>query len=104
MTQAQQGTKSAREALYEAMWGSPIAFAVLSVLACIKSDNDDWAFGKTLAWWMYLGGWVPLVLMCSWALARQKKPKWSTGVAGVALLVAAGTFQLALNRPAAPWH
>ncbi|MET7921003.1 hypothetical protein ABZU45_35195 [Streptomyces avermitilis] len=102
--QAQQKRKSAPENFYEAMWGSSIPFAVLSVLVCIKADNSDWAFGKDTAWWIYLGGWVPLVVMCVWAVACRRKPKWSTAVAGLGLLVVAGVFQLTLNGSAAPWH
>ncbi|MFB8034052.1 hypothetical protein ACFC5Z_14070 [Streptomyces sp. NPDC056004] len=101
---ATQEKRSTTETLYEAMWGSPIPFAVLSVLVCVKADNDDWSFGKDAAWWIYLGGWVSLVLMGVWAVAWRSKPKTSTAAAAVVLLVAAGGFQLALNGSAAPWH
>lgn len=96
--------KSTAETFYEAMWGFPIAFAVTSVLVCIKADNGDWSFGKDLAWWVYLGGFVSLVLMGVWAMGWRRKPKWSTATASIVLLVAAGVFQLALNGSAAPWN
>ncbi|MEV8453947.1 hypothetical protein AB0467_17440 [Streptomyces sp. NPDC052095] len=96
--------KSTTEAFHEAMWGSPIPFAVLSVLLYVKADNDDWSFGRDAAWWLGLGGWVLLALMGAWAVALRRGPKRSTALASVALLVAASAFQFALNGPAAPWH
>ncbi|MER5742164.1 hypothetical protein ABT097_02670 [Streptomyces sp. NPDC002225] len=100
----ERGEKSTTEAFYEAMWGSPIPFAVLSVLLYVKADNDDWPFGRQAAWWLGLGGWVPLVLMGVWAVAGRKKPKRSTAVASAVLLVAACALQFALNGSAAPWR
>lgn len=101
---ATQEKRSTTELLYEAMWGSPIPFAVLSVLVCIKADNDDWTFGKDVAWWIYLGGWASLLLVGAWAATWRRKPKTSTALFAAVLLVAAGGFQIALNGSAAPWH
>ncbi|MEW2132078.1 hypothetical protein [Streptomyces sp. NPDC005435] len=101
--QARQEGKGASGTLFDALWGVPIVFALLSALVYIKADNDDWELGRELAWWAYLAGWALVVLTAGWAAATRRKPKWSTALTGVALLVAAGVLQFAANGDAAPW-
>ncbi|MFF8401708.1 hypothetical protein ACF06P_08755 [Streptomyces sp. NPDC015684] len=80
--------------LYESLWASPSLFTFASVVVGVLADSDR---GHEMAWWIYLAGWVPLLLMGIFSLAYGRKPAQPAAQIGLWVLVLFGVVQGVFN-------
>jgi hypothetical protein len=96
----QQKKKSLTQSVYDNIWASPALFFFVSGSLFLTSKSHE---RDEIAWFVYLAGWAPPILMGLWCLLARRKPDIPAAPIGLGILVAGGFFHLLLHHDSLPF-
>ncbi|MET7549741.1 hypothetical protein ABZS94_28945 [Streptomyces sp. NPDC005500] len=84
--------------LRDSLWASPVLFSTVASFLFVSSKFKDGQNLGELAWFVYLAGWVSLILMALWSLVTRKKPPIPAAPIGFGFAVFFGLLELLFNH------
>lgn len=93
-----EGEKKSASELRDSVWASSAIFCLASGVLFLMSEFKDGPQTGELAWFAYLAGWVPLILMTLWCLVARKKPPIPAAPIGLGIAIFFGLFISLLNH------